>query len=243
MYKAIVNGKVRNNFSFFEEGKSWRTFYKEREDFLTAAIISRLLYLPSEVVWRIIKSNMSNKASSFLPVHPGKIDDYQFWPRYWLGGNYVEPDCVIHFENVAIIIEAKLSDSSMNQSSDQLVREYNAYIENRAREEQRPVLILAVGGLDSDREQEIDELIGAVNENLRAKGRNDFLVHALPWKTLRDSLNNLPVPDEDEKRFLIEDIKEIFDFHDINLLADISCVVNFCKKISIDLSVLSLMRG
>ena len=126
----------------------------KNEDAKTSMVFERLLHLPSELVWKIIRDS----CCSTVPAEysdAGKILSYEFWPKYDVidklgqktadNKNYVEPDLVIKFENFTLIIEAKEKDNQgYVQSPEQWGKELNTYRNENGFADK--VVMLAVGG-------------------------------------------------------------------------------------------------
>lgn len=126
------------------------------EDSLTAAVFTHLLHLPFEIFWKLLRSAASG---SDLPIHVGEPSQVDFWPKWDATGtrnsSYVEPDVFIRFDHFDLIIEAKRWDHGM-QDEGQWKREHKAY-SNVYGEDEKPVRMLAVGGIWKDSDDLIDE--------------------------------------------------------------------------------------
>ncbi|MDK2846346.1 MAG: hypothetical protein PWR18_948 [Synergistales bacterium] len=112
------------------------------EDSLTAAVISRMAYLPSEMIWRLIRGN-----EDFLPTFSGVLENIEFWP-IWSSldqRSYCEPDVILEFENIDVIVEAKREDTYL-QNYEQLANELRYYFAQREGSK-KPVLLWALGGM------------------------------------------------------------------------------------------------
>lgn len=116
------------------------------EDSKTSTIIGNMLHLPSDIFWKILKNSCCD--SDALP-DAGEILDFYFWPNYnaknkEISNSYtVEPDVIIRFENIDVIIEAKLKDTS-GQYYNQWKNEVISFVD-RFRST-KPIFLIALGG-------------------------------------------------------------------------------------------------
>jgi hypothetical protein len=118
------------------------------EDSLTASVFGVLQYLPSDTFWRILKNSLlENK----LPYVAGEIKDIQFWPSWNPEGSKniirVEPDVLIRFHEIDVILEAKRYDAnqqSIHQLNNQIIGYFNMY-----NEENKKLYYIQIGGLHS----------------------------------------------------------------------------------------------
>jgi len=121
-------------------------FHKETyEDPKTSAVFENLLLLPDNVFWHILRQSCYSHED--LPTNPGKLLSFDFWPHWDSKGTnnskYVEPDLFIRFENLDVIIEAKVG-SSEGQYKQQWQREILAYL--NMNNEKNNYVFIAVGG-------------------------------------------------------------------------------------------------
>lgn len=124
------------------------------EDSLTAAVFSHLLHLPVAIFWQILRDACYGTG---LPAGVGEPKIIALWPKWDPQGtrnsSYVEPDLFLRFDDFDLIIEAKRWDEGMqsrNQWEDQLIAYANEY-----GEEKRTIRIIALGGLRSERSEEL----------------------------------------------------------------------------------------
>lgn len=111
MLQAILHNKFGKAISL--------GYFKGIEDTLTSSVIGLLQYLPDSVVWEILRGACGQSSDNF-PVNIGAVLDYHFWERFDASGTInstaVEPDVWIETETFDIIIEAKRSDDSADNS-------------------------------------------------------------------------------------------------------------------------------
>ena len=152
-------------------------FHKDTyEDPKTSAVFENLLLLPDLVFWHILRQSCYSHDD--LPINPGRILSYAFWP-HWDGkgtsnSKYVEPDLYIEFENLDVIIEAKVG-SSEGQYKQQWQREILAY--HNMNNEMKKFVFIAVGGNMS-----------ALSETIQIK-ENDVKIYKCNWLSLLINVN------------------------------------------------------
>lgn len=162
MLQAILNGKIRGLFDNINDGMSWRKAYSTYEDFLTASVIGRMIYLPEGVLWNLIKRSSLH---SLVPEHVGCINQVDFWPKWpvppWLDrdSQYREPDVFIRFEKIDIIVEAKRNDATA-QNIVQWVEQILSFLFKRDTEGERkhPIIYWVLGGMGDTFSQEFVDL-------------------------------------------------------------------------------------
>jgi hypothetical protein len=165
MFQAVLKGKVRGLLvdAGLPEGVNWRHLIEQTEDFLTAAVFTRLSYLPSKVLWRVVLASAKPLSPAFaLPEDAGPLTSPpQFWPRWPLklvsgheqpgridASLVKEPDVFLQFEHLDLVVEAKRYDGQ-GQNPDQWAAEVAACLEReRDPETDVPVWLLAIGGVD-----------------------------------------------------------------------------------------------
>jgi hypothetical protein len=139
MFSAVYTGKVN---------------VSPMEDTLTSTVFDNLLSLPDGLFWKII---IDSCYENCLPKNIGNIEFYEFWPHWDASGSrnqvFVEPDLFISFEEVDIIIEAKRKDYNQ-QYRQQWEKEFISY-KNEYRDNGKDVYLIAIGGIDNERQEEI----------------------------------------------------------------------------------------
>lgn len=120
--------------------------FKVCEDSLTATVFDLLKYLPSEILWSILKRSLYFQK---LPEISGEILEFTYWTKWDAKetSNYrhVEPDLFIRFNEFDVIIEAKRYNENQ-QKEDQISNEIQAY-HNEFGEENKDLYFVQVGGL------------------------------------------------------------------------------------------------
>jgi hypothetical protein len=188
VFKAVQSAKVRVN----EDVGPVRCgdVFKRNEDFLTAAVFSRLLYMPTDAL---------NKLLRVSDARLGEVLASEFWPEWSVDSQNprrrVEPDVYIQFDSVDLIVEAKLGDVAGYQMADQWAREWAAWYQNR-RNDERPGLLLGIGGLgrtESEVKAEVTRLVEQTNSLLHARLPPICPINAdgLAWQGLYDRLGIL----------------------------------------------------
>lgn len=117
MLRAILGNKS-GRISVGGESISVREVYKDREDMLTAAIISRISYLSDKALTNLFQSIFTNS-----PLDFSVLKEVEFWPNFSSSiQNRVEPDVILHFDWGVMIIEAKRPHDSQ-QYAEQWIKE------------------------------------------------------------------------------------------------------------------------
>lgn len=128
MLTAILKGKA-GRINIDGQDQSWRDVFRQREDLLTAAFFSRILYLSSTNLQKIIATLIGIENAQVLP----KLTGYEFWPKFGLNASsYVEPDVVLEFDTTAILIEVKPPFGG-TQYSEQWHKEIKAFINDESK--------------------------------------------------------------------------------------------------------------
>lgn len=176
MLQAILHnkfGKAISNGSF-----------KSIEDTLTSSVFGLMQYLPDDLFWHIIKGSCG-QLSVGLPESIGVVRDFHFWERFDATGTYndrdVEPDVWVVTDKYDIIIEAKRSDNSADNSQydiqweNQIISLRNSYGD----EKPKPIIYIAIGGNDSLRDT--SKLIDG----------KEFIIHTASWYNLLNTVLHL----------------------------------------------------
>jgi hypothetical protein len=237
MFKAVQSAKVRLN-----EDVPLRCadIFKANEDFLTAAVFSRLLYMPTDAIRRLLP---------VFDVDPGEVVASTFWPQWSVdsGGetSRVEPDIHIRFDGVDLIVEAKLGDVFGYQTAKQWAWEWAAW--HQAFGSEREALLLGIGGLgrtDSDAAGVARNLANDASFLLRAQfpGTPPIRAVGLSWQGLYGRLDAVR---EDVRSRLLADLREIlgyFGFRGREFLADLAEVVKLAKALDISVSSIDVFE-
>lgn len=229
MFQAILNSKVRNNFGNGEADLDWRSIYRQTEDFLTAAVFCRLTYLPGQILWSII-CNAANMTipDQGLPPDAGQLRQRAFWPRWeLLEGEAIigrrEPDVYLEFENIHLLVEAKLGDHTLTQTPNQWAAEIAAYLHRQDRDSSVPVGLLAIGGMGREpnpvtvvtKREETQDLLA----NMYHYPNATVLLVACSWqsllKALLQTLKSEDIELDISHQYLIFDLIDVLRFHGI----------------------------
>ena len=118
------------------------------EDSLTSSVFQLLFYLPSEMLKGILSDTLS--ANSYA-VDFTDLQRYEFWPKWDPAGTnnerYIEPDLVLYFQDLVVIVEAKRYNYG-GQYLGQWSNEVRAYY-NENDGEATNVILWALGGIVS----------------------------------------------------------------------------------------------
>ena len=243
MFHAIEKSKVRDQFTGLDNGSSWRKVYRQYEDFLTAAVFGRLIYLPSNLLWSLIRKVSFD--SEQLPAFSGYLESYEFWPKWEiqenkkdLSFNYKEPDVFLKFRKIDVIIEAKLGDKANLQSPKQWAEEIIAKMHqtDEVNNPTKPTLLFAIGGLGNNisknqflkKKEECFRIISTFSTEINLE---HIIIEGGTWqslqKELKRMLNYLSEEHKLQERYgtislervhlyhLVKDIINILAFHGI----------------------------
>lgn len=223
MFQAILKGKVRGIPAEPTPGSNWREWFGRTEDFLTAAVFTRLSYLPSEVLWTIIRTSaVPIGGDETLPPSAGDLVSREFWPGWNLAlkdqtGQRKEPDVVLEFEHLTLVVEAKRFDD-LSQYAEQWAAEVAA-CHQREDARQEPVWLLAVGGLGdapSDAAFIYATALALFRERYRYHGDAPLRVMGCSWAALLAELagheKSVNVAGPHVAR-VVDDVREILRFY------------------------------
>lgn len=206
MLNAILEGKAGRITLNGEEPQSWRTVFQSYEDLLTAAIWSRINYLSP--------SAMEHFFSALLGInteHWGEFESITFWPKYafpdpvdekmklYLSGQerFAEPDVVIAFEHIALIVEVKPPAGGM-QYQQQWRKELYTY--ERDAEAKNTVYFLALGNLPG----------ATTNWFIELKAEFPQVeFHGMEWRKLREIFQYLEWEAPQDKRIVADCLKAL----------------------------------
>lgn len=176
MLQAILHNKFNRAVS---DG-----FFRGIEDTLTSSVVGLMQYLPDEIFWTILGGACGHSTKG-LPNSIGAIKEFHFWERFDASGTKnstaVEPDVWIETEDFDIIIEAKRSDDSADNSQyeDQWKNQIIALRNSYGDEPPKPLIYIAIGGNDSLRDT-----------SLPVEGK-EYEIHTASWYNLLNVVLNL----------------------------------------------------
>lgn len=212
MLNAIRFGKKRGTGT---EGEDLAMTFSGAEDTLTATVFERLLYLPDEVVAAVLLEPFGERPEG------AKVRSFQFWPRWERADvpGYKEPDVVIEWgpPDVVLVVEAKRYDFAEQQDPAQLAAEWEAA---RERFPERPVWLLAVGGIPDTREATIRDIEQRIKKEFATTSDSSghFQFRGLMWFQLYERLEEA-LGDEPEPHVgrLLDDIREGMLLHGVTI--------------------------
>lgn len=136
-------------------------------------------YLPDTLFWHFLKS-ACGRSNKTLPETIGNVKEFHFWDRFdaveTTNAKQVEPDVWVETEIYDIIIEAKRSDYSAENSQkeqqwkDQIIALQGSYGD----EKPRPLIYIAIGGNDS------------LQDSILHINNKEFVIHTASWYNLLD---------------------------------------------------------
>ncbi len=198
MIHAVKSGKITN--------------WTRNEDSLTSSIIGSLLYLPSELMWSILRNSCFD--GEYLPTHSGTLIDYDFWPKWDSSGTnnsrYVEPDVFLDFQDFSLIIEAKRWDSCKMHDISQWRREITSWHNEYQREvtSQKRIFFIALGWSGEN--------------NCKSEEINNIPIFKCKWTSLLeqviDSYKRICLAEgitshAKSLEFILGDVIDLFSFH------------------------------
>lgn len=198
MLRALLHGKDLGTHIFDADTKtSWRQIFRASEDFLTAAVFSRLSYLDGAELWGILREAFGNTLPNFKVA---TLSNIEFWPRWSLSTrDFVEPDIFLQFSLgdpevlVDVLIEAKLGEG-LSQYSAQWIAEIEAYREQYPESDRNNFYFLAIGGLRANFSQQVKdlatqtiEMVGETNIAGTSWSKLTDVVHARSQKATSNS--------------------------------------------------------
>lgn len=175
MLQAIINNK-------FDKAISENKFHGN-EDTKTSSVFGLMQYLPDNLFWIILRG-ACGLSTKDLPNKIGKVLDYHFWEHFDPTGttntNHVEPDVWIESERYDIIIEAKRSDNSGDNSQyqEQWTNQIISHGNNYKNDNPKPLIYIAIGGNDSLHDSSI-EINGKTH-----------VIHTASWYNLLNTVLN-----------------------------------------------------
>ena len=206
MFKAVKFGKIRLGEGLQELRSA--IVFKLNEDFLTAAVFSRLLYMPSEAFSALLMPDCGAEL--------GKLRESTFWPAWGVKSrngetSRVQPDLHVEFERVNLIVEAKLNDDSGCQTPRQWAREWAAWHQGEYAGAGTQPLLLGIGGFGTtDISTKATEIVEGANRLLQIDFPEVPAIEAvgLSWQELYDRLTSESWDDQISSQ-LVQDIREI----------------------------------
>jgi len=227
MFKAVIQGKsgsVRSDIEIDnpEAKRVGLEMTAVREDILTAAIFSRLSYLPAKKFWQILCKLYPELPSRELVT----LKNIEFWP-YWEHPDEerrsVEPDVFLQFEigdpkvSVDLLVEVKRFENWTPQSFEQHIDQISGYFSNmgEAFEAGSSLYFLALGGLGNQPEAQIRRLKSHVMKGVKNCDKGEFSkshIGGTSWKRLTSVIARFIVEWDDKNRLLLNDLIEILNY-------------------------------
>lgn len=151
------------------------------EDALTSSVLGRISYLPAEMQWALLSSCARSDGDRW-PVAPSGEPAWFFWPGYppapTDSGKRVEPDVVIRWGALTLIIEVKHHG---RQYSEQWLRQLHAVLHHDDLSPEQ-VLFVALGG---NRISEMKMHHEALAKDAALRG---VRLYRMGWRCLNDAL-------------------------------------------------------
>lgn len=209
MLNAIICGK---KYGSGLAGIDLREEFSGSEDILTATIFERLFYLDDPRAIGILLSEQIWTLSS--PYRPFVIQAILFWEKLSFAGRGIEPDCVIIFDDLILVVEAKRWDYRDQQEPSQLAKEYCAAIQAYPN---KKIALLAIGGMVNDRietKKRLEEQIRVeiIKSNICDKNLN---FSSTSWANFFSVITK-ELSDTSAGRRILNDIQHCFNLHGIS---------------------------
>lgn len=173
------------------------------EDALTAAVFTRLRYLPPQVVgeWFALARNHVNTSAQAMSLASEPI--IEFWPRVQdtlRGHGAVEPDVIVRFDDEVIVVEAKLwsPKSQTDEGHDQLARQWKSTTDHYVTRARVSALIYLTPHVEPPRE--------ALEESAQALGPAAANLWWLSWSSLAPILERLVEGSDRVSRVVASDL-------------------------------------
>ena len=226
MFKAVIKGKsgsVRSDIEnkTIEPKRIGFEIPSIREDVLTAAIFTRLSYLPAAKFWDIL--------CRLYPVLPYRelviLKNIEFWP-YWRhpgkDRKSVEPDIFLQFEvgdpktSIDLLIEIKRYENWTPQSFQQHIDQISGYYTNMddAFDSGNSLFFLALGGLGNQPKSQMKLLEEHVIPGVKDVSESEFSkshIGGTSWKKLSGVISNCLVEWDEPNKFILNDLIEILN--------------------------------
>lgn len=190
MLYAIKNRKTKNGFT-------------PNEDSLTSSVFQLLCYLPPTDLWAILRDAIFDDGNN-LPDYPGPLLEVEYWGKWnsaeTTNARYVEPDLLLSFERIDLLIEAKRYDRKQ-QYREQWENNLRAYCNERGVPgADRPVVLIALGGIHNFTTDEVKLVIKVDPES----GPSVEKIHTFPvlkasWTGLLGTIRRLEMRKIDAK--------------------------------------------
>lgn len=183
MLKALLNGKLGRPDGDDDDAQrsAWESL-TGREDPLTAAVFERFAYLHPEDAWALLRGACANTRAHVLPEQaPSGAPELLFWPKLRPGeasgdAKHVEPDVIVVWGDVLLIIEAKHHSA---QWAGQWVQQLRA-VQGDPQFANKQTIFIALGGADAT------AFTAIVEEVTRALDQRVSFV-LIQWTDLREA--------------------------------------------------------
>lgn len=164
-----------------EPTASARDALTTREDPLTSAVFERISYLEPHEAWNLIRNSAERPSGEdFHAEVPTESPSWRFWPHLspgvdGLNARHVEPDVLVEWGNIVLLIEAK-------HGGDQIAaqwREQVLAVQDDEKLAGKQVIFIAAGGVDR---VQFTDIAAEARRTLGDKAPPFWL---LRWTTLR----------------------------------------------------------
>lgn len=220
MFKAVVRGKsggVRSDIQN-DDAVSSRIgldIPSIREDVLSAAVFTRLSYMPANRFWQLLCSIYSN-----LPYREHvELKNIEFWPTWSHPDEkrkFVEPDIFLQFDigdpkkSVDLIIEVKRFETGTVQSYKQHIDQISCYFADEEMINKGDTLyFLTLGGLGNEPEGQVEKLRQKALDQLDYETFKTPNIGGASWSMMSNAVSNQSKYWPETNKLLLSDLKEI----------------------------------
>lgn len=223
MFKAVVRGKsggVRTDIQNDDavSGRIGLDIPSIREDVLSAAVFTRLSYLPANRFWQLLCSIYSN-----LPYREYvELKNIEFWPTWSHpdeARRFAEPDIFLQFEigdpkkSVDLIIEVKRFELGTVQSYKQHVDQISSYFADQEVIDKGDTLyFLTLGGLGNEPETQVELLRQKALDKLNYETFNALNIDGASWSMLSNTFAKESKCWPETNKLLLSDLIEVFSY-------------------------------
>ena len=229
MLHAILNGKA-GRVDVKGESIPVRKIYRDSEDMITAAVISRLPYLTPETRHTLLSRCLPESKQDYR-----LLDKVEFWPRFNSKvQKWVEPDVIMHFDWGILLIEAKRPTLREGQYLDQWWKEIEAVTKEH---HDKRIAFLALGGDQRYNQQ----LLNKLQEQLLQSSHRIEEALELGWSLLSAALqsidDDIDIPASDLA--VVTDIKAALELYGVSCHPDLKTLPTDTALRESTLSVIS----
>lgn len=223
MFKAVLRGKsggIRSDIKNDDtvSGRFGLDIPSIREDVLSAAVFTRLSYMPANRFWQVLCRMYSN-----LPYREYvELKNIEFWPTWSHPDEkrmFAEPDIFLQFEigdpkkRVDLIIEVKRFETGTLQFYSQHIDQISSYFSDEEVIDKGDTLyFLTLGGLGNEPENKIEQIRKSVLKRLNYEEFKPSHIGGASWSMMSNAVSAQSQYSPDISKLLLSDLMEILNF-------------------------------